>query len=196
MTRLSAFLLAFGLLLCAAAVPAAAQPVSARSATPDISGVGSVNFTLGIPTGDFADNTDALGYGGSLCIGAQFGASPFVLGLDVAYMAYGRDTDRVPFSQTVGPRVPVDVVTTNSVIQPHLVLRLQPAEGIVRPYAEALGGFKYLFTETRIEDVDFGDDRDIASSTNFDNFALSGGGGVGLDLRVFRPARRSRSFGR
>jgi hypothetical protein len=177
--------LPLALLLLAVAAPATAQQAPSRSATPAVSGVGSLSFALGIPTRDFADNVDGLGYGGSLFAGAQFRAAPFVVGVDFTFLVYDRDTDRVPFSQTVGPRVPVDVVTTNNIVQPHLVLRLQPTGGRVRPYVEALGGFKYLFTETRIEDVEVRDNPDIASSVNFDDVSPSGGGGAGLDIRVY-----------
>ena len=177
------------LLVSVLSVLVAAPAVRAQTypAAP-VTGTGSLSFVLGIPTGDFADNVDGIGYGGSLFVGAQLGASPLVLGLDVAFLTYGRDVDRVPFSQTVGPRVLVDVVTTNNIVQPHLVARLQLPSGVLRPYVEGLAGFKYLFTESRIEDVDFNDDRDIASTTNFDDFALSAGGGLGFDVRVYRPA--------
>jgi hypothetical protein len=109
-----------------------------------------------------------------------------VLGLDLGFLVYGRSVDTVPFSSTVGPRVQVEVVTTNNIVQPHLVLRLQPADGRVRPYIDGLFGFKYLFTETRVRDDDQFDDTDIASTTNFRDVAVSGGVGAGLDIRVYR----------
>ena len=65
-------------------------------------------------------------------------------------------------------------------------LRLQPPSGAFRPYADALVGVNYLFTESRIEDVDFDDDRDIASSTNFDDAAFSYGLGGGVMAQVYR----------
>lgn len=100
-----------------------------------------------------------------------------------------RAEDTVPFSSIVGPRVQVEVVTTNNILQPHLVLRLQPTDGRVRPYLDGLFGFKYLFTETRVRDEDdFDDDADIASTTNFRDATISGGVGAGLDVRVYRGA--------
>jgi hypothetical protein len=122
-----------------------------------------------------------------------------VLGLDLGFLIYGRSERTVPFSNTVGPSVNVDVITTNNILQPHAVLRLQPLQGPFRPYVEAVGGFKYLFTRTRVENrgSSNNDDDEIASETNFDDFAWSGGGGAGVDVMVYRPpagAQKQSSF--
>jgi hypothetical protein len=112
----------------------------------------------------------------------------------------------VPFSRTVGPRVPVEVSTNNNVVETHLSLRLQPRTGRFRPYVEGLAGFKYLFTHTTVGDEDFGNDDlgddelgdDIAGSTNYDDFALSGGAGAGIDVRVCQqrePGKTLRAVG-
>lgn len=162
--------------------------VGQEPSEPRFSGEGSFSFTVGVPTGAFRDNIDDPGFGGNVFAGLRFGSSPFVLGLDLNFLVYGRSRDTVPFSSTVGPRVLVDVITTNSIVQPHLALRLQPSDGVVRPYVDGLVGFKYLFTETTVRDDDRFDDADIASTTNFDDFAFSGGAGAGLDVRVYRGA--------
>lgn len=145
-------------------------------------GQASLKFLVGIPVGEFADNVDQAGFGGNVYVGKIIGTSPFQVGLDVSFLVYGRDRVSVPFSSTVGPAVAVDVVTTNSIIQPHAVVRLQPPTGVLRPYVEGLIGFKYLFTETRVEDDR--SNESIASSNNFNDFAWSGGLGAGLDIRV------------
>jgi hypothetical protein len=110
----------------------------------------------------------------------------------------------VPFSSTVDPWMPAEVTTSTNVLQAHLSLRLQPRTGWFRPYVEGLIGFKYLFTRTSIGEevfeVDVGDEEslddglgseiasstDIASSANYDDLALSGGAGAGVDIRVFQ----------
>jgi hypothetical protein len=115
-------------------------------------------------------------------------------GLDVGFLRYGNATEQVPFSSTVGLRVPVEVETSNNILETHLSLRLQPRHGRIRPFVEALAGFKYLFTRTSLVEEDFGNDfgdRDglgdeLAGTTNFDDFAFSGGAGAGVDVRVYR----------
>lgn len=159
-----------------------------------ITGQGSLSFGLGIPTGDFNENTNNLGYGGNVYIGAEFPNSPVGVGIDFSVFAFGRNTRKAPFSETI-PGVRVDVITTNTIVQPHLVLRLQPREGLVRPYAEGLFGFKYLFTDTRVQD-ERREDETIASSRNFDDFALSAGGAAGVHIRVAQgnPGSEQNSF--
>jgi len=101
----------------------------------------------------------------------------------------------VPFSSTVGPRVPVEIETSNNILETHLSLRLQPKHGRIRLYIEGLAGFKYFFTRTSLVDGDVGDNfgeeerlsNEIAGSTNYDDFALSGGAGAGIDIRLYRP---------
>ena len=145
------------------------------------------NFAVGVPTGSFHDNIGHPGYGLNLFGGVRIPESPIMVGVDLGALVYGRSVDRVPFSQTVGPRVMVDVVTTNSILQPHMVLRLQPSQGTLRPYIDGLFGIKYLATSTSIQDDEYDDeDYEIASSTNFSDVALSGGVGTGLDIHVYQ----------
>lgn len=139
----------------------------------------------GVPQGVFRDNVTDPGFGIDLFAGLGFGRSPVVIGLDLGFLVYGRERRTEPFSTTI-PDVTVDVETTNNVLQTHFVLRFQPPGGTVRPYAEGLFGFKYLFTQTRIESERFNDNEPIASSTNFDDFALSYGVGGGVAIELYR----------
>ena len=74
-------------------------------------------------------------------------------------------------------------------------MRLQPRTGPIQPYADALVGFKYFFTETSVDGVDFGDDDVIASSTNLDDAAFSYGFGAGIDIEVFNGMLSEKSPG-
>lgn len=169
--------------------PAVGQVASAQTSDrPSITGVGRLNFVVGVPSGAFRDQIQRSGFGGNLFAGARFGRTPLVLGVDLGFLVYDRSVDTVPFSRTVGPRVTVEVVTTNSIFEPHLVLRLQPQIGRVQPYVDGLLGFKYLFTQTQVRDEDRSDDETIASSTNFQDLAWSGGAAAGIDIQVYRGA--------
>lgn len=154
---------------------AAAQPTS-----------GGVHGVVAVPQGSFADRLDATGFGLSAAFVHHIADSPVGVGVEGTFVTYGRETIRERFGSGALGRVDVDVVTTNNIALGHVVLRLQPATGAVRPYGDALVGLAYLFTESRIEDVDAGDDRDIASSTNFDDAAFSYGLGGGVMARVYR----------
>lgn len=147
---------------------------------------GSVGFIVGVPQGAFRDNVDDLGFGVDVFGGLGFGQSPVVLGLNVGFLIYGREKRKAPFSTTI-PDVTVEVTTTNNILKSHLVLRVQPPEGTLRPYLDGLFGLKYLFTQTRVENEGFGQQEAIAQSTNFDDVALSYGLGGGVAIELYRP---------
>jgi len=199
-------LLASVLLLAGAALlaapPAAGQDKFAPESRPDTSGVPNISGQVsggligGVPVGGLRDNV-GTGGGLRLSLAGWMNRSPVMLGLDIGFFGYGHVEEEVPFSSTVGPRVPVEVSTSNNVLETHLTARLQSRTGRVRPYAEALAGFKYLFTRSRVNEDDFDGDLgdEVAGSTNFDDFALSGGVGAGIDIQVYRqdtPAKKVR----
>ena len=175
-----------GALLLALLLPASAHAQQ---------GSGGVDLVLAIPQGAFADRLDGVGFGLGGEILYHVPNTPVAFGLAGTFIVYGQETIRERFGSGALGRVEVDVVTTNNIALGHLLLRLQPPKGPFRPYADALVGFNYLFTESRIEDVDFNDDRDIASSTNFDDGAFSYGIGGGVMAQVYRGRSDGRSFG-
>jgi len=156
---------------------------SSVSAGPLTDFQGGVNLLLGFPQGDFKDEVDATGVG----IAGEFLYSPgnsiFGIGVSLAYMVYGHETRTEPFSYTI-PDVFVDVTTDNNIFMGHLLLRMQPKVGPIRPYGEGLIGLNYLYTKTSISDQgDIGED--IASSTNFDDAVLSYGVGGGVMIQLY-----------
>jgi len=149
----------------------------------------SLAFTLGFPSGEFRDHVPNVGFGLDLAGGVQFAGSPVFLGAELGFLTYGRESRREPFSTTI-PDVEVRVITTNNIFNGHIFLRLQPGVGSVRPYFDALIGFKYLFTLTEIKNVWTGsdDDESIASSTNLGDIAFSRGVGFGIAINLGESA--------
>ena len=146
---------------------------------------GDIAVIVGLPQGEFEDNVDNAGFGLSLFGGLGLGHTPIVIGVDAGFLVYGFERRREPFSTTI-PDVTVRVETSNAIAMGHMVLRLQPPGGAVQPYLDGLFGFKYFFTETTIKDDDRFDEEEIASTTNFDDAALSYGVGGGLDIMLHR----------
>jgi len=139
---------------------------------------GGVNFTLAFPMGEFKDNVDRLGFGGSIqfLLWNPTSNLPFSFGLNLGFINYGSESRREPFSETI-PDVTVDVDRSNNLVNFHLLFQIAPPPSTVTPYAELLFGGSYLFTETQIKSRGV---EEVASSTNFDDFAWSYGGGGGL----------------
>jgi len=141
-----------------------------------------INFTIGQPMGEFKENVDRLGWGisGHFLFLPQTENNPFSLGLNVGFLNYGNESRREPFSSTI-PDVTVDVDRSNNLVNFHVLFQLAMTTGIIRPYIEGLFGGSYLFTETSIKSRGT---EEVASSTNFDDFAWSYGGGGGFLIKL------------
>jgi hypothetical protein len=140
-----------------------------------------IDFNTVIPRGSFEENVTNNGYGvgGQLLFG--LGRKPLFLGVDAGFVNYGSETHDEPLSPNI-PEVELEVQTDNNIALTHLLLRAQPRSGAVRPYADGLVGFKYLFTRTTVRD-DFGDE-EIASTTNLSDLTFSYGFGGGVQVRL------------
>jgi hypothetical protein len=141
-----------------------------------------INFMAGLPMGEFKDNVDRAGWGvsGHFLFLPITKENPFSIGLNVGYLNYGSESRREPFSETI-PDVTVDVDRTNNLVNFHVVFQAAWPTGSLRPYIEGLFGGSYLFTETSIKSRGV---EEVASSTNFDDFAWSYGGGGGFMIRL------------
>lgn len=173
---------AFGAVLAAGALMAAPAALHAQGT------YAGVSFLASYPQGEFKDHVDHAGFGAELHGGYHFGKVPLMLGGEIGIMSYGSTTREEPFSTTI-PDVTVRVETSNNIAHGNLFLRLQPDEGVVRPYAEGVFGTNYFFTQTTIRDNGHWTDDDnyneVASSTNHDDFGLMYGGGAGMLVKVF-----------
>ncbi len=147
---------------------------------------------LGFPEGEFKQNVDRPGFGlsGEILFFNPSEGLPFGFGLDIGYLNYGNESRQEPFSATI-PDVIVDVNRSNNLINFHAIFQIAPPSGNVRPYAELLFGGAYLFTETSINSRG---NEEVASNTNFDDFAWNYGVGGGLLIRLYSADEEGRSF--
>jgi hypothetical protein len=106
-----------------------------------------IDFLTGFPVGKFSNNLDANAYGVSAYGLYGIPRVPLRIGLELGYMIYGSEQRREPLSPTI-PETTVKVSTSNRILAGHLLLRLQPCCGSVRPYVDGLVGFNYLYTRT------------------------------------------------
>lgn len=144
------------------------------------------SFVIGVPQNEFKENVDNLGYGIELhgTFWKPEKKRPVTLGLNFGYMVYGMENDTRPLSHTI-PDVLVDVSRQNSIVNFHLLLQVAPFTGTWRPYLEGLAGGNYIYTSTEVTSQhSWGDDENIAESTNFDDFSWSFGVGGGWLIRL------------
>lgn len=149
----------------------------------------SVHFMMGMPQGEFKQNVDSAGFGGSGSFAYRFKRSPLTLGVSTGVLVYGSET-RPEFLSDLIPEVVVDVTTRNYILTCHLVLRAQLPKGTFRPYIEGLAGFHYLWTETGVYDQGCCHER-IASTVNLSDFAWSFGAGCGVMMKVYEKRTKT-----
>jgi hypothetical protein len=149
-----------------------------------------IGFATGIPMGDFGDHVDDVGLGFSLLGGIGLPDWPVMLGAEICFLNYGRDSSTEIIHTSID-QVEGRLTTTNDIVMGHLVVRIQPRSGRVRPYLDGLFGFKNLTTDTRVTAPNLASDPNepfgtatIASENEVDDTVLSYGPGVGVDIRL------------
>ncbi|NOZ56938.1 MAG: hypothetical protein GXO73_09165 [Calditrichaeota bacterium] len=157
-------------------------------------GQAGVGLVLGFPQHEFKENVDRVGAGLSLKLEGGPASVPVAFGLSGGFMVYGSETRREPFSTTI-PDVTVEVQTTNNLAFGHFYIKTGPRRGFFRPYVAGLVGFHYLFTQTKIQDVDE-PDKEVASSTNFSDTAFSYGFAAGMQFRVHESVKKNPETGK
>lgn len=142
----------------------------------------AINFYVGFPQGEFKQNINRNGYGlNAEGLWKPYKYSPFSFGANFGILNYGSVKRREPFSYTI-PDVFVDVTNENNILNYHLIAQVAPLLSSIKPYLQFLFGGSYIYTQTRIENRSTGEE--IATSTNFEDYAWSYGAAGGLMFRV------------
>jgi hypothetical protein len=150
--------------------------------------MGGLRFNAGFPAGEWKDRIDTEAFGAAGQIFYSPEASPFAIGLDIGWSNYGTTSREEPFNPNI-PEVQVDVETWNNFAQGFVVLRAQSPQGPLQVYGDALAGFNYLYTESKVGDHD---GEDVASTTNQDDTAFACGLGAGVFVPVWRSTGESK----
>ncbi len=142
-----------------------------------------ISFAIGSPQGDFAQSLDRDAYGLDAAFTYKVGREiPLHLGVGIMYQNYGWRERETQFVEGV-PEVDVNVRTTNNLITPQFIMRLEPRLGGFSPFIEGSIGFNYLYTQSSIRDEY--EDEEIASSINYDYFTSNYGIGGGAKFRLW-----------
>ena len=171
-------------LIAATVLAALAARVSAAQGfflRPLSSRAGPWTFDVGAqmarPVGDFGTNVDrAWGIGGSIRHHFR-GTFPLGVRADAGWLNYGNERKTVPLSPALS-RVNIDMHTSNNIALGSIGPELMLMRGPVRPYAFALVGFSYFYTESSAGDDNNGGS--FATTTNFDDGGWSTGYGGGV----------------
>ncbi len=140
------------------------------------------SFMIASPQGEFKNNVDNLGFGVQVegTLWAPSAERPFSIGLSAGYLVYGLVSERRAWPGF--PGIYLNLTRTNSIANLHALFKITPFMGSIRPYIEGIFGGNYLFTTSEVKNEN--GNQQIASSTNFDDFTWSYGGGAGLLFKL------------
>lgn len=141
-----------------------------------------IGFALGTPNGSFRQSLDRNSYGIDIAATYQIANSPIHLGGGLVYQNYGW-RERSEYLSPNIQEIKLRIRTTNNMVTPHLLMRIEPEIGMISPFLEGMIGFNYLYTESSA--LDDWDDEEIASSVNYDSYTSSYGIGGGMKFRLY-----------
>ncbi|MEZ4964900.1 MAG: hypothetical protein R2791_06635 [Saprospiraceae bacterium] len=161
-----------------------------------------LSFYMGIPVNQFADNTDALGFGAKGSFYMPFGPkTPLYFGIGFGGMIFGSNSKQIneelviSSGSTVIGTIPVNLEarTNNWMLNGLLSLRYKAPFEYVQPYLEVTGGGSYLYTRTVLYDrsdrgIFTSDENDVINSRTLESsFTYNYGGGGGFLIRLGEP---------
>ena len=140
-----------------------------------------LNFAAGTPQGDFMQELDRNSYGLDMAFTYQIPYSFVHIGAGFTYQNFGWNERRENLYGI--PEVDLRVRTTNNMVTPHLLMRLESPFGSFKPFVEGIIGFNYLYTESSL--IDDWEEDDLASSINYDYLTSSFGLGGGAKIKLY-----------
>jgi opacity protein-like surface antigen len=160
-------------------VPSAAM---AQEPEAPVRGFAGVQFIVGKPVGQFAENVD-IGFGvegwGRWALDKR---GLFSLRGDLGFLNYGNET--IQICVTTPCRVTGDLTTSNNIFYMGFGPELGLDGGPVRLYANTGIGFAYFGTSSSVSGSS--DNEPFASSTNYSDVTFAWHGGGGMQLRIAR----------
>lgn len=142
------------------------------------------SFTIAQPQGEFHDYVEG-GLGGNLhYMHALDPEGWLALRVDGGFAIYGHERQRVPLSPTLGGRIAVDLTTSNNIAWIGVGPQIGVPDGSFRPYVNGYAGYSYLATTSSVESSTYYDEEDYFTTTNFDDWSFSYGGGAGVYIPV------------
>lgn len=189
--------------LCVLLIFAVPEAFSQLHEGPDHEPSMQINFAWAIPQGELNDALARDPVGLSLTFGGEVPGVPLQLLTELTGLTYGHDQQLQLFDLEDVPVEVVSIANSYNVGMGHLVARLQPQTGAIRPYVDAMAGMKMFVTHTKVDSDVIVFHRGLHAKSSSKDWAISYGGGAGLEIHVFsgkvsryaRPATFSLNLG-
>lgn len=142
-------------------------------------------LTVGFPVGEFSRNNNNIGVGLDLSLLRELRERPISLGVQVAYITFGRQQSNATSIETVlGNAVNADLTINHNIAYFHGMIRFKPSwASRVIPFADVITGAKTILTFASVSDSQGSDSLNVNSSFNSSwAFDLGAAGGIEVKL--------------
>jgi hypothetical protein len=137
---------------------------------------------MSIPTGEFEKSFGQNMFHLGATLSFPFNQSPIHGGLAFGYDIMGSENSTVPITTDNLPATDGDLDVRCKVFSYHTFLRLSPLKTKVRPYVDALVGFRQFSTITKVTAE--GVEEPISKTHNANDLAFSKGWAAGLQIML------------
>jgi|GEM_PF-6812574 hypothetical protein len=141
-------------------------------------------LTVGFPVGEFSRNNNIVGVGLDLCLIRTLSESPVSVGVQLAYLTFGRLQSNQDIPTDLGYTINANITVNHNIAYAHGMVRFKPLwSSRVIPYADIVTGAKSIFTFTDMEGNQQQDSLNIDASFNTSwAFDLGVAGGFEINL--------------
>ncbi|GAL84311.1 hypothetical protein Fleli_2514 [Sporocytophaga myxococcoides] len=141
-------------------------------------------LTVGFPVGEFSRNNNNIGVGLDLSLLRELRERPVSVGVQVAYLTFGRQQSNDNIETVFGNAVNANLTINHNIAYYHGMVRFKPSwASRVIPFADIITGAKTILTFASVSDSQGPDTLSINSSFN-STWAFDFGAAGGIEVKM------------
>ncbi|WP_028981700.1 hypothetical protein [Sporocytophaga myxococcoides] len=141
-------------------------------------------LTVGFPVGEFSRNNNNIGVGLDVSLLRELRERPISLGVQVAYLTFGRQQSNANIETVFGNAVNANLTINHNIAYFHGMIRFKPQwASRVIPFADIVTGAKTFLTFASVSDGQSSDSLNTNSSFN-SSWAFDLGAAGGIELKM------------
>ncbi len=142
------------------------------------------SLTVGFPVGEFSRNNNNIGVGLDLSLLRELRERPISVGVQVAYLTFGRQQSNQNIETVFGNAVNANLTINHNIAYFHGMVRFKPSwASRVIPFADVVTGAKSFLTFASVSDSQGSDSLNVNSSFN-SSWAFDLGAAGGIEVKM------------
>ncbi|MCR9288145.1 MAG: hypothetical protein NXI23_12255 [Bacteroidetes bacterium] len=141
----------------------------------------NISFQTAIPLEKFQETLDDVAFGVGIDVLSKLGQMPIWVGAQTGFLMYDKESQKF-LTDVGGIDREYEWKTRNNIWLLHGMFRIQPTIDFpVKPYFNAMAGFKRFFTTTNLLDADV-EDESLERFVDHSDWVFSFGGTIGVEI--------------